>query len=158
MNPPKTPDLRVIEGGVADAGPAFSSDGVIARQDHKEFKRSRRRAKVLKRHVPKRGVGAEIGVFWGHFSEHLLRDFDPETLYLVDPWEQLFGDTYPDWGEYTSSGNLTPAQTKGFVKELAAQYPGVARIHEGYSVDFLAGLPDKSLDWVYLDAATDIRR
>ena len=134
-------------------GVVFSALPRTDRDRHKEFKRSRRRAKVLQRHIPKGGVGAEIGVFWGHFSEHLLRDFAPKKLYLVDPWDQLFGDIYPDWGEYTERGGLTPAETKEFVHELAQNSDGVAQVYEGYSVDFLAALPDGCLDWVYLDAA-----
>lgn len=35
--------------------------------------------------VPKGGVGAEIGVFRGHFSDQICRIVQPSKLYLIDP-------------------------------------------------------------------------
>src|ERR1700761_4356532 len=36
--------------------------------------------------MPKNGIGAEIGVWKGEFSEQLLKGTQPQTLYLIDPW------------------------------------------------------------------------
>lgn len=122
------------------------------RSEHREVVRSRRRARALERHVPKSTVGAEIGVFWAHFSERILDHFQPKTLYLVDPWSKLYGETYPNWGEYTLGGTLKTETAKQAAVDLVDRYPGRVELVEDYGSNFLASLPDESLDWVYLDA------
>lgn len=122
------------------------------REQHKETERSLRRAKFLERHVPKNTVGAEIGVFWAHFSERIMERFDPKLVYLVDPWDKLFGEFYPNWGDYTMGGTLSTANAKAAALDVAARYPGRVEVVVDYGAAFLAGLPDESLDWVYLDA------
>ena len=133
-------------------GAAFAPIGGALRANHKEVNRSKRRAKALLRHIPPNGVGAEIGVFWGHFSERLLAWYEPKTLHLVDPWDRLHGDFFPDWGDYTDFGRLSAHQAKSDVYEIANRYPDIVQVHESYSGEFLDDLPDQSLDWVYLDA------
>lgn len=54
--------------------------------DHIVKKRDIVRRKILK-FLPKKGRGAEIGVWEGRFSEDILEITDPETLFLIDPWE-----------------------------------------------------------------------
>ena len=39
--------------------------------------------------VPKHTVGAELGVYVGEFSQHLLDIVDPTRLYLVDVWQYI---------------------------------------------------------------------
>lgn len=43
--------------------------------------------------LPKNAVGAEIGVFRGHFAEVLGAAAFPRLLYLVDPWT-ISGETF----------------------------------------------------------------
>lgn len=43
---------------------------------------------------PVGGIGVEIGVFLGQFSEIILEVTNPEKLYLVDPWNE--DTSYPD--------------------------------------------------------------
>ncbi len=38
--------------------------------------------------LPKKGVGAETGVFRGEFSAMLIATAQPTTLHLIDPWMQ----------------------------------------------------------------------
>jgi len=40
-------------------------------------------------YVPEGTIGAEVGVFRGHFSELILRRQKPKKLYLIDPWRKL---------------------------------------------------------------------
>src|SRR4051812_42875892 len=54
--------------------------------------------------VPKNAVGVELGVFKGEFSAEILRVAKPRELHLVDAWWTAYGDTYPDWGDYTDFG------------------------------------------------------
>lgn len=132
--------------------PHLDAQTAMDRSQHKEVARSLRRARALERHVPKSTVGAEIGVFWAHFSERILTHFQPKKLYLVDPWDKLFGETYPDWGEYTYGGALKTADAKAAAEQLVQDYPDRVEVVVAKGDEFLAGLPDGTLDWVYLDA------
>src|SRR5829696_286727 len=95
----------------------------FSRDCHSEIKRSRKRD-FLSQYVAKGGVGAELGVFWGHFSEVLLSDFQPRTLFLVDLWD-LQGEFFPDRGAYTDFGRLRTADCHAWVAALAAGHPDV---------------------------------
>lgn len=44
--------------------------------------------------LPKRSVGAEIGVHEGRFSGEILRTVRPERLHLIDPWKHEEGNRY----------------------------------------------------------------
>lgn len=101
---------------------------------------------------PKNSVGAELGVFCGEFSQHILDYVKPAHLYLVDPWWREFGEVYPDWGAYTRHGKLPTREAHGMVEAITRPYTGgKVEIHVGYSIPFLETLPDAHLDWVYLD-------
>jgi len=56
------------------------------------------------RHLPRHARGAELGVFRGEFTRHLIEVTRPRELHLVDGWWPLFGETFPDWGAYTDFG------------------------------------------------------
>lgn len=61
-------------------------------KNYKRIKESCRKHAELRRfviqHFKKGGIGAEIGVLYGQFSELIIRDADPKMLYLVDPWDK----------------------------------------------------------------------
>lgn len=102
--------------------------------------------------LPKGSVGAELGVFCGEFTQFIIDNVQPKKLYLVDPWWLEFGEQYPDWGAYTRNGKLSTKEAHGMVQDIVAKYRGgEVKIEVGYSLTFLASLPDYSLDWVYLD-------
>ena len=104
----------------------------------------------------KKGVGAEIGVFRGHFSAVLCEVLQPKRLYLVDPWTKL-GETF-GWGahsEYTGFGKLTTAYALNDTRSRVGGFSDIdIRIVEDFSDVFLPQLSEK-LDWVYLDASHD---
>ncbi len=105
--------------------------------------------------LPKRTVGAELGVFKGEFSAGILRMTTPEALHLVDTWWTEWGDTYPDWGDYTDFGRLgTKAAYEQTLQAVAAER-GDAKVivHVGEDVAYLESLADGSLDWSYLDSS-----
>jgi hypothetical protein len=101
--------------------------------------------------VPKGGVGAEIGVFRGHFSALICEVLAPKRLYLVDPWT-LEGETYAWGGAYTNKGKLPTAlareQTLARVQAFAKTE---AVVLENYFPDCAAQIPEP-LDFAYLDA------
>ncbi|PZR01093.1 MAG: methyltransferase [Cereibacter sphaeroides] len=90
----------------------------------------------LLRHLPKGGRVAEIGVADGDFSAEILRHNQPAVLTLVDAWHT---DRYGP-GE-------TRVQAR-FAKEIAS---GHVVICKGLSLDEMAKMPERSLDWVYID-------
>ncbi len=105
------------------------------------------------RRLPPDGVGAEIGVYRGDFSERLLAVARPRLLHLIDPWICVPEIPSRQWG---GRGNNTQAVMDGifeavnarFAREIAA---GRVRIFRGTSAEFFAQLAPASLDWIYLD-------
>jgi hypothetical protein len=81
------------------------------------------------------GVGAEIGVAFGDFSEKLLPR--ASKLYLIDAWV----------GERYEPGRKMVADR--FAAEVAQ---GRVVIKRAKSVDALKRLPNHSLDWIYVDS------
>jgi hypothetical protein len=124
---------------------------VFSRETHFERKRSEKRA-FLAQYVRQGGVGAEFGVFWGHFSEVILAEFRPRRLYLVDLWD-MQGESFGDWGEYTDFGRLNTADCHARVRELEARHPGVVTVVKDSVEHFLAGYDGEPFDWVYLDTS-----
>jgi hypothetical protein len=103
--------------------------------------------------IPNNSVGAELGVFTGLFSSLLARDRRIKKITFVDPWWEAFGSHYPDWGAYSDYGRVSTrnAYETANIRIGRAALPN--RIVEiGYSYEWLAAQPDKSLDWVYLDS------
>jgi len=111
------------------------------------MRRDQNRQKILDM-LPKGGVGAEIGVWEGGFSERLLAVTRPTALHLIDPWEYQ-----PDYTN-TAFGKSRNAQRMGDKYQLVQdKYRDDSRVvlHRSYSHDALAGFEDNSLDWVYID-------
>jgi hypothetical protein len=102
-------------------------------------------------HLPKHGIGAEIGVFRGEFATHLLRIARPRELHLIDGWWTIYGDTYPNWGTYTEFGTLRTRQAYDEVRARVAGAP--VQIHVGDDRSVLAKFPQGFFDWVYLDTS-----
>lgn len=103
-------------------------------------------------HVPRGGVGAEIGVFRGHFSELICEVLAPRKLYLIDPWTragEIFG-----WGaDYTLDGTLPTALARDEARLRTALYPAVETVLVEDRFPDCAGLITEPLDWLYLDAS-----
>lgn len=116
-----------------------------------EIKRLQQRRWILNR-VPKGSVGAEIGVFRGHFSDQICRILQPAKLYLIDPWT-LVGETF-GWGkEYTSFGTLPTAVAREQTRAFVEQHPATDSVLiEGFYPD-CAGQITEPLDFAYLDAS-----
>jgi hypothetical protein len=100
------------------------------------------------------GVGAEIGVFRGWFSEQICRTVKPRKLYLIDPWRCL-GETF-GWGadtDYTNFGRLTTADALKEARLRCGRFPDVEAVFiEGFFPSCADQIVDE-LDWAYLDAS-----
>jgi hypothetical protein len=116
-----------------------------------EMKRLGKRKRIL-RYARRAGVGLELGVFRGLFSEALAQELQPRTFYLVDPWTKL-GERFP-WrpdSPLTLEGKLTTAGALDDAKKKLARFPNVnARFIEDYSIHFLTDTTE-TFDWIYID-------
>ena len=105
----------------------------------------------------KGGIGAELGVFRGHFATVIASELAPARLFLVDPWTRL-GERF-DWGPdpYTNFNALTTSQALLDTRHRMTPYESTSDIVyvEDYLECFcseLARHSDRKLDFVYLDA------
>ncbi len=102
-------------------------------------------------------IGAEIGVFRGHFSELISKIVKPKKLYLVDPWEKS-GPTF-GWGAaYTNNDTLLTKVAKE-ESQLRAELGAVGEVvmvEEYFPVE--NGVFSEKLDWIYLDASHQYER
>ena len=87
-------------------------------------------------------VGAEIGVFGGHYSEILCKAIPGLKLYCIDPWEGYKG--YRDH-KFESSFNRALAEAH----EKLDQYD--CEFIQKFSLEAVGGFEDGSLDFVYID-------
>lgn len=108
--------------------------------------------KAVLKHAPLDGIGAEIGVFTGLFSEVLFEEIACKKLYLVDPWRKLHGESYPNWGSYTSYEHLPTVAAKEAAEVRAADALCECEVVEDFGSNWLSAFEYPFLDWVYLDA------
>jgi len=108
-------------------------------------------------HAKRGGIGAEFGVFRGHFSEVIADELKPRKLFLVDMW-RLGGERY-DWGgPYTNSGRLTTEQAMLDAKNRMVPFERQTEVVflEGYVktfIDNFSSYSEEKLDFVYLDTS-----
>ena len=107
--------------------------------------------------LPKGSVGAEVGVFRGHFTKHILERVRPSRLHLIDGWWRLYGEHFPNWGWYTRFGRLKTRDAYASVERTAARHDGGKStvMHVGDAAECLRSFDDSYFDWVYIDSAHD---
>jgi hypothetical protein len=113
--------------------------------------------KWILNYVPKGGVGAEIGCFRGHFSEHLLQWLEPRKVFFVDPWT-LHGEFYgPEKDpQLTNDGLLPTAVARQEARWRTQRFAEVDSVCiEGFFPACAAQIDDR-LDWLYIDAELGI--
>jgi hypothetical protein len=117
----------------------------------REIQRTANRKWILQ-HIPKGGVGAEIGVFRGHFSEVLLEQLAPRKAYFIDPWT-LCGEFF-NWGaDYTNHNTLPTAVAKQDAMWRTERFAQTERrFIEAFFPEGADRIEEK-LDWIYLDAS-----
>lgn len=95
------------------------------------------------------GAGAEIGVWKGAFSRHILENWRGRLLYSIDPWKEWPPEEYPD------AANVSQGLQDAFFSEAVralAPFGARSRILRTTSREAAAMIADSSLDFVYLDA------
>ncbi len=112
-----------------------------------EGRREQVRGRLLES-LPKGGTVAEIGVWEGDFSRRILDICQPRALHLIDPWEYMPAFSNTGFGKKKNADAME--QKWHAVVARFADDPRV-KVHRGTSETVLPGLPDGSLDWVYID-------
>jgi hypothetical protein len=92
--------------------------------------------------------GAEIGVQAGEYSKVLCDTIPGLKLHCVDAWEK-----YPGYVDFVKHSTYITHEKKA--REVLAPYG--CDIIKKYSMDAVKDFPDRSLDFVYIDANHDIR-
>jgi hypothetical protein len=93
--------------------------------------------------LPPDSIGCELGVAGGDHAEDLLRHAKPRELHLVDNWS---------WPKGLDPVVETARIRGRFAAEIAA---GQVHVHPMSFAEYLASIPDGSLDWAYVDGAHD---
>ena len=107
-----------------------------------------KRAEVLKAAIAPGGIGAECGVYKGEFSRALLEKLSPKQLILIDPWYLYTKEWH--WGEGDRS---TISALCNILREFEDQLVSkqvVIRVDDDLVV--LSQMPDRHLDWAYIDS------
>jgi len=122
-----------------------------------ELKRLENRAWILE-FARQGGIGAEFGVFRGHFSEVIASKLCPKRLFLVDPWTTA-GKKY-NWGDiaYTNFNQLTSSQALRDTQRRMKPFQHSSAVHfveqtlEEFCTNFLS-CHSELLDFAYLDTS-----
>lgn len=100
--------------------------------------------------MPRGGVGIELGVQYGDFSDQVLRHAEPERLHLVDPW-YLAG---PEWTWEKTRPKSTIWALRHVLDRFADELvSGRVVLHIGTDLEVLQRSPDHHFDWAYLDSS-----
>lgn len=92
-------------------------------------------------------IGAEMGVWRGEYSAHLLKHW-PGQLLMIDAWQEQ-GAGYRDVANVSQAeheANYRAAQ------EAVGEFSDRCELIRGFSVEVARQISDGSLDFVYLDA------
>lgn len=103
---------------------------------------------------PKQGVGVEIGVFKGDFSDLTLRVAQPKTLHLIDPWissvvAEHRGALYSQEQRSQKDMDEIFANVKSrFASQIESRRVIIHRQPSAVAMELFA---DELLDFVYID-------
>jgi hypothetical protein len=127
--------------------------GVVAAIRHAAGERlGRPRKWRLLQRLPTGAVCAEVGVYKGDNSRHILKYAKPRELHLIDGWWTVEGDTYEHpWYQIVGEQPDTRA-AYAQVEALARKHPQCL-LHVGDDLEILPTFADRYFDWVYLDSS-----
>lgn len=99
--------------------------------------------------LPHGGIGAEIGVDVGGFSEVILERNQPRELWLVDCWHWQPRDQYG-----SDPANAVETAMEGKFQEVIRRFADRPHVHvmREWSVPAAAKFPDEHFDWWHIDA------
>jgi hypothetical protein len=105
---------------------------------------------MLQKILPKNSVIAEIGIFTGEFTQFIMNNLEPKTMYAVDPYTSGIG--------IMGSGDVNGFNMEFFELDLLYKFVknrfvanSNLELCRECSMDFLKRIPDGHLDAIYLD-------
>ncbi len=98
------------------------------------------------------GVGVEVGVKEGWFSALLLDRWHGRTLFSVDPWDIELDPN----GDHGDAGQAALDALHARTCDRLSRFGERSRVIREPSVTAAAGFGERSLDFVYIDAAHDL--
>lgn len=99
--------------------------------------------------LPRRGVGAELGVHRGYFSPVLFEHAEAARLHLIDPWYLRT----PRW-QWGRGDRSTVNAVRRILKRWKRQIEDKrVVVHIGDDLAVLRSFDDGSLDWAYIDSS-----
>jgi len=104
--------------------------------------------KAMLETLPKNGICAEIGVWKGEFSEHILAITTPKKVHLIDPWT-----FQPQFGGNWYGGQIAKSQKdmNDIFNVVEHKFKNKAIIHREYSDIAFNHFDDGYFDWIYID-------
>jgi hypothetical protein len=93
---------------------------------------------------------AELGVALGGFSQPLIKRYDPDVFYAIDTFK--LHEQEMIWGQETSKVFAGKTHAEAYLDRMHA-YRDRVSIRQGDGAQELAGLPDASLDLIYIDGS-----
>jgi hypothetical protein len=109
------------------------------------MKRNEKTLQLIKEHNLNGDI-VEVGVLRGAFSNVLIKS-NPKSLTLIDCWQTLSTDEFPDYVDYTQEkwDSIRHKVEKRFLKHKNVN------IIKAKSMQAVTKFADNSLDFVYLD-------
>ena len=105
--------------------------------------------------LPKQSVGAELGVFRGLFTPHILQVVKPTKLHLIDPYWKIYGERFGWSSRDTQDGQLKTKDAYEEAKRAVEEHDknGVCEFHIEDDLVCLETFDDGYFDWVYVDTS-----
>lgn len=102
--------------------------------------------------MPKHGVCAEIGVWKGAFTEHILATTEPARLHLIDPW-QFDGGAANQWFGGRSGHAKAQPDMEQMYQSIVTRFGSRSNVvvHRATSSEIAPTLADDYFDWIYID-------
>jgi hypothetical protein len=126
----------------------------ISQDQIKDAKLYANRNEYLKENLNKQSSVLEVGTHAGDFAEHILKNYDPFSLHLIDVFKQE--DFINNTGTNAGNKNIrfTPETHEQFVRNRFKDYP-IVKIHLGMGYRFMVTIKLNRLedfDFIYLDS------
>ena len=97
-------------------------------------------------HIPKNGVGVEIGVLGADWSKQLLENTLPAELILIDTY---YSNDYPGQKRFNRKTH------EQYIRNEFSSYNERVKVVKGLSWDCMSAFADQYFDWIYIDAGHD---
>lgn len=100
--------------------------------------------------LPKGGTAVEVGVAYGDFTDHILEQLQPQRFIAIDTFGIQAGNE--PWGrKLLEEGRCTHLEYyQGKFRPWIEK--GIMTCKQGLSWEMLRQLPDRSVDYLYVDA------